>query len=280
MARKNIPQTVISDNAKVFISASKTLYDISNHITVQNFMSEFKIVWKFIPARAAWMGGFYERLIGMTKQMLKKILGKELVIQADLLTFIAEIECRINNRPLYYVSNDLDDPSPLSPSQLMYGFKPDTIPSTVDRLDLEDLDFLNPESMRLRLGRQQKVLDLFWKRWSEEYLTGLREFHVDKSNGMKLLRVGDVVLVHSDKNRVYWNLGLISELFRGKDGVVRSVKLKVKNEFIVRPVTKCFPLELNCEAVAVKNLNADLDRPLRSAAVKARKAIIQQMEMM
>ena len=41
------------------------------------------IQWKFIPKRAPWYGGFWERLIGLTKTALRKVLGKALAHSGD-----------------------------------------------------------------------------------------------------------------------------------------------------------------------------------------------------
>ena len=48
--------------------------------------------WKFIVKRAPWTGSFYERLIGITKLALKKVLSNTLISVHDLLTLIVEIE--------------------------------------------------------------------------------------------------------------------------------------------------------------------------------------------
>lgn len=33
-----------------------------------------KVIWRFIPELAPWFGGFYERLIGIVKNCLKRTL--------------------------------------------------------------------------------------------------------------------------------------------------------------------------------------------------------------
>lgn len=76
---------------------------------------------KFIPKRAPWFGGFWERLIGLTKLSLKKILGRTFVTLPVLQTLIIEVEAMLNNRPLTYLSSDVTDPQPLTPSHLIYG---------------------------------------------------------------------------------------------------------------------------------------------------------------
>ena len=67
----------------------------------------------------------------------------------------------------------------------------------------------------------------------------------------------------------------MENLFRGKDGIVRSVKIKINSGFITRPVTKCYPLEVHCENFNEKE--PPTGRPLRKAALIARKAMFDQL---
>lgn len=54
--------------------------------------------WKFIPKRAPLFGGWRERLIGMTKTIIKKILGRSCVTIDTLQTIATEIENTLKNR--------------------------------------------------------------------------------------------------------------------------------------------------------------------------------------
>ena len=80
IGRRGVPETIISDNAKTFKAAAQdleTLHSgILSHTSTQKFLANNGIRWKFITERAPWWGGFYERLIGMTKRCLKKTIGK------------------------------------------------------------------------------------------------------------------------------------------------------------------------------------------------------------
>ena len=50
-------------------------------------------------------------------------------------------------------------------------------------------------------------------------------------------KVGDVVIIHGDEsNRGKWSLGVIADLFEGRDGVVRAAKLRAGKSFLERPV--------------------------------------------
>ena len=59
---------------------------------------------------------------------------------------IVEIEAHLNNRPLTYVSSDLDEPEPLTPPHLLYGRIIDTVPhclTTKDEVIDEDYQEVN-----------------------------------------------------------------------------------------------------------------------------------------
>jgi hypothetical protein len=45
---------------------------------------------------APWFGGFWERLIGLTKTALKKVLGRASVNLVTLQTLVVEIEAILN----------------------------------------------------------------------------------------------------------------------------------------------------------------------------------------
>ncbi|GFU60554.1 hypothetical protein TNCV_1729851 [Trichonephila clavipes] len=46
------------------------------------------------------------------------------------------------------------------------------------------------------------------------------------------------------KKRVYWPLGKVISLLPGRDGKVRTLKLKCKNSELIRPIQRVYPLEV------------------------------------
>ena len=60
--------------------------------------------------------------------------------------------------------------------------------------------------------------------------------------------IGDVVLIKGDdKHRGKWNIGIVEELCKGKDSVIRAVKLRSRKTYIERPIQFLYPLELSCD---------------------------------
>ena len=122
-SRKSLPQVMMSDNALTYMSASEELTRLLQSDSLSTSLGANGVVWKFIPKKAPWFGGFWERMIGLTKNCLKKVLGRFHISLPVLQTMVVEIEAVLNNRPLTYTSSDVDNPQPLTPAYLLYGRK-------------------------------------------------------------------------------------------------------------------------------------------------------------
>ena len=75
-SRRGLPATLLSDNAKTFKSASKDIVKIVREKEVIHYMTNNGVTRKFIVEKAAWWGGFWERLIQTVKHTLKKVIGR------------------------------------------------------------------------------------------------------------------------------------------------------------------------------------------------------------
>ncbi|XP_068201644.1 uncharacterized protein [Palaemon carinicauda] len=92
----------------------------------------------------------------------------------------------------------------------------------------------------VRLGQ----LDKFWRIWQYEYLRNL-PCMVKGFKPNCNLKEGSVVLVKDERvSRLMWPLGVITNLYPGKDRVVRSDEVKTKRGSISRPVQNLYNLEL------------------------------------
>ena len=84
---------------------------------------------------------------------------------------------------------------------------------------------------------------MLWKRWRKEYLPTLTQ----RKKGLVRNRnfiIGDLVIINeSNVPRSYWPLGRIIDVFPGRDGVVRTVKVKTPNNELIRPANKLHLLE-------------------------------------
>ena len=88
------------------------------------------------------------------------------------------------------------------------------------------------------------LLQHFWTRWRQEYLTSLREFYKTTGNNKAAVKVGDIVLVHDEGLRINWKLAVVQELLPGRDGHVRAVNIRTQGGTTNRPISKLYPLEI------------------------------------
>ena len=290
-SRKSLPKFMLSDNASTYLAAADELNKLFSCEILLDALSRKGVTWKFIPKRAPWYGGFWERLIGLTKASLKKVLGRSYVSLLDLQTIIVEIEAILNDRPLTYVSPDLKDPEPLTPAHLLYGRRIVSLPHPITEEDeISDPDYSSNSEGKRRARTITVLLNNFWRRWRTEYLTSLREFHRATGNNSQTVKKGEIVLVHDDTPRASWKLAVIEDVITGHDGLIRAVNIRTSSGRTNRPISRLYPLEITSKT-DVEPVNSDatnsrdkLDsesnqqntsqpqdiRPTRQAAMKAR----------
>lgn len=219
VARRGRPRIIYSDNGTNFKGAYNALKKI-DWTQIVNYNADLQIEWRFNPPTAAWWGGFWERLIGILKRMLLRILGKASLSQEEIYTVICECESYINARPLTYLTEDNEDPSPISPRMFLQEIEEDGVP---------DLDQIDSNTLDRRLRRRTLLKQELKERFRDEYLGQLIQ-HREKTPKEKrrVPVVGELVLIGSDDNkrRLNWPLAIIQKLVPGKDGKIRVAYLK------------------------------------------------------
>ncbi|XP_042912353.1 uncharacterized protein [Parasteatoda tepidariorum] len=89
IARRGRISTPYSDNGTNFTGLNASL----KRLDWNKIMKEFEvsqIQWKFNPPSAPWWGGFWERLIGILKDLLRKNLGRSSLTHEELSTLVCE----------------------------------------------------------------------------------------------------------------------------------------------------------------------------------------------
>jgi len=145
---------IISDNASQFKVVKETVEDAwelsRTSPDTQSYLANEGIKWSFTIELAPWMGGFYERLIGLVKQSLRKSTGK-------ICLTIVQLETVVNSGPLVYVGADFSSGLTLTPGDFL-SLNPKTgMPSLAEENRLQDPDFLS------KLSSSQKLLDMWRK---------------------------------------------------------------------------------------------------------------------
>ena len=140
----------------------------------------------------------------------------------------------LNSRPLFPMSNDPNDFSPLTPGHFLIGDSMISLPQ-------EDI-FIN-SNQRFKL--LQKVYQDFWKSWKRDYLTELQVRKKWFINGPQLA-IGDLVLIaENNEPPLMWKTGQVVKLFEGNDGISRVSELQTITGNCVRPVAKLRKLPLD-----------------------------------
>ena len=168
----------------------------------------------------------------------------------ELNTILIEVEAALNSRPLTYSYMGLNDSPPLTPAHFLCGHRLMTLPNHTPKDPQEDPDYDPFASSEKELVKRAKyyeaIMRMFWKRWRNEYLTGLREQDRKRNtNHQTPVSRGDVVLIHDDLPRSNWRMGIVTNLHQGRDGQVRSVNVKIHpGKELTRPIEKLYPLEI------------------------------------
>jgi len=240
VGRRGLPHTVYTDNALTFHAANAHLAQLWTSLSAaksHRFLAQHNIAWKFIAPRAAWWGGWWERMVGTTKRCLRKVLGRLQVSEEGLNTTLVAIEAAINSRPIGQAE---DETGVLTPAHFLIGERLTTIPSGRE-----------PEtnrSLTKEFKMRQKLADDFWRRWQKEYLTTLRSFHeVRQQQTSVKFRRGDVALLQEEvRPRHMWKRAVIERVIEGRDGRIRTVALRTpEGKEITRPVQLVIPLEVD-----------------------------------
>ncbi|GFT20836.1 integrase catalytic domain-containing protein [Trichonephila clavipes] len=254
IARRGRPRIIYCDNGTNFRGAFNDLAKLDWH-KISRETSTQKIVWKFIPPTAAWWGGWWERLVRIIKELLRRSLGKSILSYEELSTVICECEFLINSRPLTYISENPQELIPLTPAMFLIENRCS---------DTTDIDELNSTDLRKRMKYRIKLLSDLRQRFRKEYLSELIQKQND--NRVREPRIGEMVLIGNDnKKRLSWPIAKIIELIPGRDGEIRTVRLKTQHGTVIRPVQRIFPLEV--QAIA----NSDKELKEESVSVKSTK---------
>lgn len=166
-----IMQKLLRKALKFFTRFSKI------HLLSGSFPDQ-QIEWRFIPKRTPWYGGFWERLVGMAKDALSKILGRTKPTLSAFRAIVADAEVALNDCPLENPSSIVNDEEFLSSAHLMYG-RINTLPYNKET---DEEKFVasygdKPDELKKAIIRHQTLLQKFKKRFLSSYLPVLREYH-------------------------------------------------------------------------------------------------------
>lgn len=238
------PRIIWTDNGTNFVGAKNELAELRelflsdpHNSAVSEVCLANGIDWNFIPPRSPHFGGLWEAAVKSAKYHFFRAAGSSVLTLEELRTLVYEISAILNSRPLYAISESPDDSSFLTPAHFLIG-------STFTAIDEPDITHLKEG----RLNRWQRVCQMrqiFWRKWSTEYLTILQERSKWKTS-RTALKAGSLVLL-KDENlpALKWRLGKVESTIPGDDGVPRVAMVKTSVGLIKRAVTKLAVLPLS-----------------------------------
>ncbi|XP_059056265.1 uncharacterized protein LOC131850114 [Achroia grisella] len=215
VSRRGHCADVWSDNGTNFVGASrelKTLYgkEMSSMTSeIANALANNGTNWHFIPPHTPHFGGLWESGVRSTKHHLRRIIGNTTLTYEEMATVLTQIEACLNSRPISQITNNIEDPMPLTPGHFLV-MEPLLLPA--------DANYEKSSiTMLKRWQFTQRLVQDFWRRWSREYLT---QFHhrykwIHKTPEPS---IGDIVLVmESDLPPAKWLYGIVVQKHPGLD---------------------------------------------------------------
>ncbi|KYN21881.1 hypothetical protein ALC57_05735, partial [Trachymyrmex cornetzi] len=243
ISRRGLPEHVYSDNGTNFVGANNQLKEMyllfnseQHKKLVNQFSSDHRISWHFIPPMAPHFGGLWESSVKLFKHHFKRVVGETLFTFEELNTFITEVESILNSRPIVSLSSDPNDLLALSPAHYLLGKPLNTLPEG---------NLSSVPANRLSTWQHiTKVRQDFWTRWNLEYLNELQRRSKWNKDGPEL-KIGAIVLV-KDKGLpcAHWSLGRISALHPGEDGISRVATIKTTSGEVKRATKLLCPLPM------------------------------------
>lgn len=139
-----------------------------------------------------------------------------------LVTTCYEVANFLNARPLSPLPASPAETEPITPGDFIFGLAP-------------------PQKGFVEHGLTRRR-ERLWQTWTEVYLASLKKWRTNPSASDEPT-IGEIVLVREKIPRGLWPLGRVTGLIRGRDGVVRAVKLKIRGTATRRDVRLLHPLE-------------------------------------
>ncbi|XP_039753328.1 uncharacterized protein LOC120628775 [Pararge aegeria] len=240
LSRRGPVQVLHSDNAKNFQGAASYLRDLYKFLREEYYpkleqeCAENRITWKFICPNSPHFGGSWESMIKVTKTILFKVIGQQLLSYEELCTVLIQVECLLNSRPLTILSSDPAEPSALTPSHFLH---------TAPLFSLPAPD-VNPDKINLvdRYSLIDKMVQSFWNRWRMEYLHGLQVRLKWNTPSVPITPGTVVVVINDNVPPLAWPLAVVEKVHPSKDGVIRVATVKISGRTYVRPVVRLCPL--------------------------------------
>lgn len=250
VARRGCPEKIILDNQTAFKCGLKIIKRRwvveGENKEVFRFLAEKKIEVRHITPISPWKGGFYERLVGVAKKLIRKASDRKLYYWSEFITVLVEVEAIMNSRPIVKNPCDIADHPAIRPIDFIHPYARLAFPSETVYEKSEFEETVTEEEAGRIFVRMNAHFENLWREWRSKYLAELRDYHAERGKYSKIeIMKNQVVIVDKDMvGRHEWPLGIIVDLEKGKDGVIRSAIIRLADgSEQKRSVNMLVPLE-------------------------------------
>ncbi|GBN38076.1 hypothetical protein AVEN_125204-1 [Araneus ventricosus] len=163
LERRGRSSIMYTDNGTTFLGTSRAL----GNLNWQKIIAECaiqKIKWHFNSPSAPWYGGWWERMICIIKQLLRKVLGRACVTYEETVTLLCECEGVVNGRPLTCLYDDPNELRAIKPSDFIQDIKGN---------ETVYVDIVDAKHLRKRIRYLQNLRGQLRQRFQKEYLAEL-----------------------------------------------------------------------------------------------------------
>ncbi|KAL0151370.1 hypothetical protein M9458_053364 [Cirrhinus mrigala] len=210
IARRGTPARLWSDQGTNFRGGERELREAYAALApdLQRHLVRQKIQFCFNPPAAPHFGGIWEREVRSVKSALYTAI--------------------INSKPLGYVSSDVADADPVTPSSLLMGRPDGSLPQVI---------YPESEMLSRRRWRHSQILaDRFWSRFIRDYLSSLQTRQKWQASPPDLQKHTYVMIVDPQLPRGLWPVGKVIQTHVSPDDHFRSADVQIKNQIYTRPV--------------------------------------------
>ncbi|XP_068214775.1 uncharacterized protein [Palaemon carinicauda] len=274
------PQLVISDLGTQIVAAGNKITDFLNDPLTDEYFKENginKIKFESYFKGCSSLGSLVETSVKMTKQMINKSIGTNILELRDFEFLICQVRSLVNKRPIAFKESlrdqDLHTLSPITPEMLLRGYEIVTVNLIPELQPLPELDEYSDHTSPSNLVKDKytkirKVRHRLFDLYQSEFMSTLLNRAIDTKDRYKPCKhdkigVGDIVLIKdANVKPVNFPMGIVKQIITNNEGeTTGAVVLKGRTaELTKRHVSCLIPLLLFENSSEDKDLAGDLPK--------------------